>query len=174
MEVKMSKLVQISNILDDFFKEDKITKLQELQENMEIEFISDNKRYLSFSFDKQLPTKDYPKGLFPFFNRGEAKVTSFCDYIIFSEHNNNLFILLIELKKGENNVTKQLNAGKCFAQYIISTLNRVYDFNIVPEIRQISIRQRHIKPKQKQKEIEYQNDFHTFCNSKFWLKKYLK
>lgn len=174
MEEKMSKLVHISNILDDFFKEDKITKLQELQEKMEIEFISDKKRYLSFSFDKQLPTKDYPKGLFPFFNRGEAKVTSFCDYIIFSEQNNNLFILLIELKKGDNNVTKQLNAGKCFAEYIVSTLNRVYDFNIVPEIRQISIRQRHIRPKQKQKEIEYQDNFHTFCNSKFWLRKYLK
>ncbi|GEL10537.1 hypothetical protein FGL01_12760 [Flavobacterium glycines] len=170
----MSKLVCVSNILDDFFKEDKITKLQELQEKMEIEFVSDNKKYLSFSFDKQLPLKDFPKGLFPFFNRGVAKVTSFCDYIIFSEHNNSLFILLIELKKGNDNVTKQLNAGKCFAEYIVSTLNRVYDLNIVPEIRQISIRQRHIKPKQKQKEVEYENNFHTFCNSKFWLKKYLK
>ena len=67
----MSKLVHISNILDDFFKEDKITKLQELQENMEIEFVSDNKRYLSFSFDKQLPNKDFPKGLFPFFKVGK-------------------------------------------------------------------------------------------------------
>lgn len=170
----MSKLVHISNILDDFFKEDKITKLQELQENMEIEFVSDNKRYLSFSFDKQLPNKDFPRGLFPFFNRGEAKVTSFCDYIIFSEDNNNLFILLIELKKGDNNVTKQLHAGKCFAEYVVSTVNRVYNLNITPEIRQISIRQRRIRPKQKQKEIDYQDSFHTFCNSKFWLKKYLK
>lgn len=170
----MSKLVQISNVLDDFFKEDKITKLQELQENMEIDFISDNMRYLSFSFDKKLPAKEFPKGLFPFFNRGEARVTSFCDYIIFTEQNNNLFILLIELKKGENNVTKQLNAGKCFAEYIISTLNRVYDLNVIPQIRQISIRYRHIKPKQKQKDIVYQNNFHTFCDSKFWLKKYLK
>lgn len=170
----MSKLVQISNVLDDFFKEDKLTKLQELKENMEIDFISDKKRYLSFSFDKDLPKREYPNGLFPFFNKGEAKVTSFCDYIIFSENNNNLYILLIELKKGDNNVTKQLNAGKCFAEYIIATVNRVYNYNIIPEIRKISIRERHIKPKQKQKEIEYKDNFHTFCNSKFWLRMYLK
>lgn len=170
----MSKLVHISNVIDDFFKEESITKLREIKEGMEIDFVSDNKKYLSFSFDKQLPAKDFPKGLFPFFNRGEAKVTAFCDYVIFSEYNNILFVLLIELKKGDNNVTKQLNAAKCFAEYIISTVNRVYSLKIKPEIRQISIRKRYIKPKQKQREIEYIDNFHTFSNSKFWLKKYLK
>lgn len=174
MEEKMSKLVKLSNILDDFFKEDKITKLKEDREKMEVEFDNDNLKYLSFSFDKQLPAKDFPKGLFPFFSKGEAKVNSFCDYVIFSEYNNTLFILLIELKKGDNNVTKQLEAGKCFADYIISTFNRVNQTNVVPEIRKISIRERHIKPKQKQKDVEYEDNFHTFCNSKFWLKKYLK
>ncbi|MDI9363961.1 MAG: hypothetical protein QM541_03345 [Flavobacterium sp.] len=170
----MNNLIKISNILDDYFKEDKISRLQEIKEGMQVEFISDNKKYLSFSFDKQLPNKDFPKGLFPFFNRGEASVCAFCDYVIFSEENNKLYVLLIELKKGKHNVTKQLSAGKCFAEYIISTLNRVYDLKIKPEVRQISIRHRHIKPKQKQREIEYINNFHTFCNSKFWLRKYLK
>jgi hypothetical protein len=170
----MSKIEYISNILDVFFKEDNITKLKEPQAQMELDFVSDNKRFLSFSFDKQLPVKDYPKGLFPFFNRGEPKVTSFCDYIIFTENKGELFILLIELKKGGDNVTKQLNAAHCFSNYIISTVNRVYNKNISAQIRQISIRERHIKPKQMQKEIEYINDFHTFCDSKFWLKKYLK
>jgi hypothetical protein len=169
-----SKLAQISTILDDFFKEDSITKLQELKEKMVIDFVCDKKSYLSFSFDKQLPANDFPKGLFPFFNRGEAKVTSFCDYIIFTEENNKLFILLIELKKGGSNTTKQLEAGKCFSEFLIATLNRVYGVKINPEIRKISIRARHIKPKQKQKPIEYDSEgFHTFCSSKFWLKKYL-
>jgi len=80
---------------------------------------------------------------------------------------------LIELKKGDNNVTKQLKAGKCFAEYVISTLNRVYDLNIVPQIREISIRKRNIKPKQQQKRISYDNNFHTFSDNKFRLKKYL-
>lgn len=169
----MSNLTKIDIILEDFFKESKITKLKEDKEKMEVEFISDSLRFLSFSFDKELPKKDFPKGLFPFFSKGQAKVNSFCDYIIFTEYNMKLFVLLIELKKGSNNVSKQLDAGKCFAEYVISTLNRVFDLKVTPEIRQISIRDRHIKPKQKQKDIVYENNFHTFCNSKFWLKKYL-
>jgi hypothetical protein len=170
----MSKIAFISNVIDTYFKEDEITVLKEDQANMKIDFVSDKQKFLSFTFDRKLKKTDFPKGFFTFFNRGEAKVTSFCDYIIFSERDKNLFILLIELKKGNDNVTEQLFAGKCFAEYVISTVNRVYNMNINPEYRLISIRQRHIKPKQKQKEIEYINNFHTFCSSKFWLKSYLK
>lgn len=169
----MNKLELISNILDDFFKEDNISKLQEINENMVIDFENENKKYLSFSFDKQLPAKDFPKGLFPFFNRGVPMVTSFCDYVIFSENKKELFILLIELKKGNNNVTKQLKAGKCFAEYVVSTLNRVYNLNITPQIREISIRKRNVKPKQQQKRINYIDNFHTFSDNKFRLKRYL-
>lgn len=168
-----SKIELISNVLDNFFKEENITELKEIQENMSIDIVRDNLRFLSFSFDKALPEHEFPKGLFPFFNRGEPKVCSFCDYVIFTEYKGKLFILLIELKKGKKNVTKQLNAGQCFSEYLISTINRVYNLNIKPEIRQISIRERHIKPKQKQKEIKYIDNFHTFEDSKFWLKKYL-
>lgn len=169
----MNKLLHISNVLDDFFKEETISKLVEIQENMSIDFISEKQKYLSFSFDKRLPANEFPKGLFPFFNRGQAGVCSFCDYVIFTERAGQLFILLIELKKGKDNVTKQLNAGHCFAEFVINTLNRVYNSNITPQIRKISIRERHIKPKQKQKEIIYDNNFCTFSDSKFWLKKYL-
>lgn len=168
-----NKIELISNVLDNFFKEENITVLKEIQEEMSIELVRDNLRFLSFSFDKLLPRNDFPKGLFPFFNRGEPKVCAFCDYVIFTEYKGTLFILLIELKKGRENVTKQLNAAQCFTEYLISTINRVYNINIEPEIRQISIRERHIKPKQKQKEIEYIDNFHTFEDSKFWLKKYL-
>lgn len=173
--VKMNnKLLHISNILDDYFKEDNISKLVETQENMAIDFVSDNQRFLSFSFDKQLSAKEFPKGLFPFFNRGVPGVVSFCDYVIFAEKAGLHYILLIELKKGKDNVTKQLAAGKCFAEYLISTLNRVYGANITPEIRKISIRERHIKPKQKQKDVVYEDNFCTFSDCKFYLKKYLK
>ncbi len=170
-----SNLERLSNILDDFFKEETISKLQEPKENMFIEFISDNQKFLSFSFDKQpLPKNDFPKGIFPFFNRGTGKVTSFCDYIIFTEKAGNLYILLIELKAGKDNVNKQLEAGRCFSEYIISTLNRVYNLNISPQIRKISIRKTHVTPKpQQRKKVEYLDNLHTFRDSKFWLKKYL-
>jgi hypothetical protein len=89
----MSNLEKLSNILDDFFKNDKITKLKEDNENMFIDFVNEKQQYLSFSFDKQpLPYKEFPRGLFPFFNRGTGNVTSFCDYIIFTEKNGKLFI----------------------------------------------------------------------------------
>ncbi len=168
-----NKLELISNVLDDFFKEDNITKLVEIQEDMSVDFISGNLRFLSFSFDKILPKTDFPKGLFPFFNRGTPKVCSFCDYVIFTEYKGKLFVLLIELKKGKENVTKQLSAAQCFSEYVIATINRVYGTNVKPEIRQISIRARHIKPRQMQKDVKYEDNFHTFCDSKFWLKKYL-
>jgi hypothetical protein len=175
MREMMSNLEKLSNILDDFFKNDKITKLKEDNEKMYIDFINDNHQYLSFSFDKQpLPHKEFPRGIFPFFNRGTGNVTSFCDYIIFAEKKGKLFVLLIELKKGNNNVTKQLDAGKCFAEYVVSTLNRVYKQNINPEIRKISIRKSNIKPKQQKKRIEYIDNFHNFIDNKFWLKKYLE
>lgn len=169
----MSKLNLINTILDDFFKEEKISKLQERKVNMAVDFIGDNVKYLSFSFDKDLPKSEFPKGLFPFFNRGEAKVCSFCDYLIFSEIKGQIFVLLIELKMGKSDVTKQLAAGKCFAEYVISTVNRVFNQKINPEIRQISIREIYRKPKQKQREIKYVDNFYTFSDSKFWLKKYL-
>jgi len=173
----MSKIDNISNVLDPFFKPEGLTKLEEGQAGMKVELISDGQKFLTLRFDGNLPRKDFPKGMFPFFNRGEPKVTKLCDYILFTEKDRILFVLLIELKKGHDNVTDQLQAGKCFVDYVISTVNRVFETHIEPEIRYISIRKRHIKPKpkQKQKDVEYdQNNFHTFGSNKFWLKSYLK
>ena len=81
---------------------------------------------------------------------------------------------MIELKKGRDKVTEQLEAGKYFVEFVISTVNRVHKQNISAEIRKISIREYKKKPKQKQKSIKYdENNFHTFEDSKFFLKKYL-
>lgn len=71
----------IANILHSEFKNDRISKLEENQADMSIEFISDRQKFISFSMDKQLNKKDYPNGLFPFFNSGMQGVCSFCDYI---------------------------------------------------------------------------------------------
>ena len=175
----MNKLVMISNILDDFFKNNTTTALKEKQAGMSVAFIAENQKFLSFKLDKDLDKKEFPRGIFPFFKNKdkEKKVCSFCDYIIFSELRGTLYVLLIELKKGKEKVTEQLEAGKCFVEFVISTVNRVYKKNISAQIRKISIREykmRKDKPKQKQKSIRYDGDnFHTFEDSKFYLKKYL-
>ena len=70
----------------------------------------------------------------------------------------------------------QLKAGKCFAQFIISTLNRVEQLDIKPEIRLISIRNNNIarKGSLRCKEIEYDKDnFHTFHGKNFFIKEFL-
>ncbi|GEM55920.1 hypothetical protein B0A58_11550 [Flavobacterium branchiophilum NBRC 15030 = ATCC 35035] len=78
------------------------------------------------------------------------------------------------MKAGKDNVNKQLEAGRCFSEYIIATLNRVYNLKISPQIRKISIRKTHVTPKpQQRKKVEYLDNLHTFRDSKFWLKKYL-
>ena len=175
MQEKMSKLSEIDTIINPFFKAENENLLEEKQENMKIEIKNENQRFLLFNFDKNLKKSEYPRGLFPFFNKSEAGVTSMCDYILFAEYKGELFALLIELKKGKENTTLQLNAGKIFVRFIIETLNRVDNFKIDPKIRMISIRERHKKPQQKQKEVEYDNlGFHTFMNKDFKIKSYLK
>ena len=99
----MNKLMMISNILDDFFKNNTTTALEEKQAGMSVAFIAENQKFLSFKLDKDLDKKEFPRGIFPFFKSKdkEKKVCSFCDYIIFSELKGTLYILLIELKKGK-------------------------------------------------------------------------
>jgi hypothetical protein len=169
-----NKLAKISSVLAQEFNLGSISKLEEPTENMEVDFDNGRLPYVATKFDRVLARKDFPKGLIPFFNRGEKHVCAVCDYIIFCEFKGHLYVLLVELKKGANKVTEQLFAGKCIANFIISTANRVFKINLEPRVRLISIRGRHIKPKQKQREVEYdENSFHTFSSSKFWLREYL-
>ena len=78
----MNKLEMISNILDDFFKNNITSVLEEKQAGMSVDLITEKQNFLSFSMGRTLSEKDFPKGLFPFFNRGLPGVCLFCDYII--------------------------------------------------------------------------------------------
>ena len=118
-------------------------RLEEISVGMSIPIVSDSLHYLSYSFDKTLPQRDYPKGLYPFLSKNK-NVHSMCDYMVFCFHSGKLYILLVELKHGRESVTTQLNAGKCLAQFIVDTLNRVEKLHINAEIRQVSIRNSHI------------------------------
>ena len=128
---------------------------------------------MSFSYDKRINGKH--KDLFPFFVK-KTGVHSMCDYILFCEYDSKLFILLIELKRGHDEVMTQLNAGKCFAQFIISTFNRIENYQLKPEIRLISIRNIHIVKKGpiQCKDVRYdKNNFYTFEGNTFFIKQFL-
>ena len=85
-------------------------------------------------------------------------------------------MLLIELKQGEEQVTRQLEAGNLFVTYLVNTLNRVEKMNIKPVIRKISIRDYHITKKgTSMKSVAYDsNSFCTFEGSVFHLQEFLK
>lgn len=150
-------------------------KLDEPVAGMSVPIENGSLSYLSYSFDKSLPAKLYPKGLYPFLVKNKG-VHSMCDYMLFCVQNNKLFILLVELKHGSESVMNQLNAGKCLAKFIVDTLNRVEDMSIHAEIRLISIRNSHIINKRvtKIREVEYVDGFYTFEGSRFYLKEFLK
>ena len=168
-------LAKIDTILDDYFKNDKRV-LEEESESMCVPIESGGVHFMSFSFDKKLNSEDYPNGLFPFFSK-EKKARSMCDYIIFSGKERGLYVLLIELKAGGNSVMNQLKAGKALVDFIVATLNRVYDIRITPTVRLVAIRNSHITNKRptKIRAVEYdENGFYTFEGGRFFLREFLK
>ena len=158
----------------NFYNTDK--KMAEPAVAMNVPINSGTLSFLSYSFDKRLSTKEYPKGLFPFFNKNKG-VHSMCDYMLFSYFNNKLYILLIELKHGKEGVMPQLNAGKCLAKFIVDTYNRIEGKTLRVEYRMISIRNNHIIKKRptKIRSVDYdENNFCTFEGCNFYLREFLK
>ena len=148
--------------------------LEEPQENMSIGIDSGGLRFLSYSYDKQ-EVDEQKKNVLPFLAK-RKNVHAMCDYIIFCQENGKLFVLLIELKKGKQEVMSQMKAAECLVNYIIATLNRVEKMEIIPEIRKISVRSRFIQKKGpcRPKEVVYdENRFHTFDGRIFHLRRYL-
>lgn len=164
-------LSKIDDLLNPAFK-DKTKSLQEKQANMTLNIEDCNVSYLMYSFDK----KNINSGVLqPYFRQNKPSVLSMCDYFIFCFENGKLYVLLVELKHGKDNVTKQLFAGRCFARYIVDTLNRVEKINITPQLRLISIRNKNIcKKGMKMKSVKYDKDnFCTFEGGKFYLREFL-
>ncbi|WP_281615765.1 hypothetical protein [Flammeovirga sp. SubArs3] len=79
--------------------------------------------------------------IFPFFKL-TAGVRKQADAIIFLETKSGRpYILISEMKDGDrpNEAKKQYLASKLFAEYIISTINRVYKKNYAPVIRGVCV-----------------------------------
>lgn len=170
----MSNLALIDNVLNSDFK-CKYNTLVEKNDGvkMSIDCVTDNCQSFIFEFDIQLD-KSFSGGFFPFFSNNQG-VKKRCDYIIFSELKGQLFALIIELKAGQQGAMPQLNAGECFVDYVIDTVNRVNKTTMTIEKRKISIREFERKKKTKLKEIEYDKDNHHFFEQKkFRIISYLK
>lgn len=80
-----------------------------------------NVGYLSCCFDKGgLNTKE-----FPYFNDIEG-YCKMCDYIVFAEDDERLFVFLVELKNS-NSPIKQLDITETFAKFIIARMQLIED-----------------------------------------------
>lgn len=168
----MSNLTLIDNVLNSDFK-NKYNTLEEVSANMSIDCVTENCQSFIYNFDIELD-KTFKGGFFPFFSDNK-KVKKRCDYIIFSEFNGQLFALIIELKAGRQGAMPQLNAGECFVDYVINTVNRINKTSLTIEKRKISIREFKRKKKTKLKEIKYDKDNHHFFEQhKFRIVSYLK
>jgi hypothetical protein len=169
----MGKIQLIDYVLNpNFIVHDNF--LEEEQTSMKIELIKDNCQIIIFQLDKKLG-REYKGGVFPFFNSQNRDITKVCDYIIFAEYKNNLYSLIIELKKGKSSTLPQINAGECFVDFVISTLNRVNNTNYIIHKRKISIREFNRKRNTKVKDIEYDENFHHFFKqNKFKVIAFLK
>lgn len=98
---------------------------------------------------------------FPFFNNthdGEYGKTEcptpkdllkFCDYILLAERNDVLYVLLIELKSGNNgDAFKQLDASETFMEYVQHTAKRISEANDGPnfDVQNVKVRKIVLKP----------------------------
>jgi hypothetical protein len=122
----MSKLDIINSILNENFK-DESEFLSEKDKDkhgkdfeMKRKIIGGNQ--LSYCVYKY----DVAKDILPFFKTtGVTGLKKICDYLLFIEEGEHLFVFLVEMKKGTESAKRQLDAGQCFSEYIISTINRL-------------------------------------------------
>lgn len=168
----MSFLNDVSYILNQDFIWNN-SYLEEQSANMKIVLRNDGCQVLTFKLDKQL-TKEFKGGVFPFFSKNKY-VCTVCDYIIFSENNGEYFAIVIELKKGKQSTTEQLNAGINFVKFVVSTVNRVKKRNYSVKLRKVSIKDTFRKRKTKIKDISYDsNSHHLFTQEIFYSLAFLK
>ncbi len=67
--------------------------------------------------------------LFPYFKE-TSELRRICDYILFAEDDEQIYVFAIELKKGASRSRKQLQAAKIFIKYVIESAQRIgYEFD---------------------------------------------
>ena len=95
---------------------------------------------------------------FPFFNPNQSGLCSISDGVIFTEYNGKLWVIIYELKAGNGSTGSQLKATKLFTDYLLHSVNRVFNTRYKVEIRLISHSKRNrplLKPSVKYKKKPY-------------------
>lgn len=168
MAKKSNKIDFIKSILSERFIDPVQDKLIENKGGeiinpfvMERQIVShhDINQYVLYRFD--------PDGgdVFPFFNNTPG-LKKICDYILFAEYGQNLFILLIEMKHGNKSPHKQLESSMCFINYILATAERI-DYKIDNfHIRKIRICEQKSKKRQtKSRDLVYNESLYLDYNT---------
>ena len=107
----------------------------------------------------------------PFFNKnndGDYKapegLNKFCDYILLVQHTNGLYVFLLEMKRGTNEGAKmQLEASKCFFDYILRSAERIQGLNGWTDLNtgDVHYRRIEIKEEHSNKRITKPKDIET-------------
>lgn len=149
--------------------------LEEPTEKMRIPIVSACKSAV-YSFDIAQKKGVTYKDLFPFF-KAIKRAHTMCDYMVFAFQAGQLYVLLVELKKGHADAGPQLRAGKNFASFIVDTFNRIYKQNVTPNIRMISVHNANVikKGTTRMKGVTYDsNYFADFKGKTFCIQEFLK
>jgi len=142
---------------------------------------SKRKNIFAFSLDKSL---DNTCKMFPFFNQGTTSLNKVNDGIIFYLNNNQIYVLLIELKTNNlGEYKKQLQAGKSFVLYLLEVLNNTFASTYKIKEENIkclifSLRKTARKQGSKRKNIEYEkinglNIAELQCNDNHIIEKFI-
>lgn len=120
-----SQLDLLKRILDnDYIDENKVlveTNVDEYKKSftMRRDIVSyTDLEYILFRYD---PDKIE---IFPYFS-AISGLKKICDYIMFVEEKDHLYVLIIELKKGLESANNQLVASECFVKFIIDSAERI-------------------------------------------------
>ena len=119
----MSKLAIIKEILNSKFKQSEQNYLIEKDINnkgkvFEVKYKIVKQPQIEFELFR------FDHTAFPFFEN-VTDLKKMCDYILFAEEGDYLYIFVIELKLGNITAKKQLNASRDFAQFIINSASRI-------------------------------------------------
>lgn len=161
--MKNKHLSQLKDLIANSHFASNQKKLEELSADMEIPIVTDGVSFLLYSFDRDYSVNKSKNKLFPFFTTSVG-VQVMCDYCLFGFNKGKFYVLLIELKRGQDAVLPQLKAGEVFADFIVKTCNRINKKKLQPVVRYISIRNNKLrKPLTKQGGVVYDtNNLYTF------------
>ena len=166
--VNNPQLTKIKQLLEDKF----IPQNQQLVEEVGVDdngdaFVMQRKVGSSRSVDYFICRFDPNNNskFFPYFKQIEG-LHKICDYIIFAENSDSIFVFLVELKKGAGSPQHQLDISEPFVDFIINRAAAI-DITLDKTIqkRKIGIKDRVSSKKSTQfyKDLKFDNNRYVLC-----------